>query len=152
VVAVPVFYALFGGNVALFGTEKFPMPSAMIWRAVSEVLMKGLSFLPVSAQIAVAIGAVLGIVIEVLNKRLHGRFPISAMGLGLAFVLQFTDCLAMALGAWLFWGMKRRYAHRENGMGRKVFCDNQETVCAGVIAGGSLIGIVLILLENFVLS
>jgi len=151
VVAVPVFYALFGGKVALFGTERFPMPAAMIWRAVSEVLMKGFSFLHVSARIAVGIGAVLGIVIEFLNKRFHGRFPISAMGLGLAFVLRFTDCLAMAVGAWLFWAMKRKYAHGENGTGRKIFCDNQETLCAGVIAGGSLIGIVLILLENLVL-
>ena len=81
------------------------MPSAMIWRAVSEVLMKGLAFLPISARIAVVIGGVLGIVIEVLNKRFRGRFPVSAMGLGLAFVLQFTDCLAMAMGAWLFWAM-----------------------------------------------
>jgi len=151
VVAVPVFYALFGGNVALFGTERFPMPAAMIWRAVSEVLMKGFSFLHVSARIAVGVGAVLGIVIEVLNKRFHGRFPLSAMGLGLAFVLRFTDCLAMAVGAWLFWAMKRKYAHGENGTGRKIFCDNQETLCAGVIAGGSLVGIVLILLETLVL-
>jgi len=142
VVAVPVFYALFGGNVALFGTERFPMPAAMIWRAVSEVLMKGFSFLHVSARIAVGVGAVLGIVIEVLNKRFHGRFPLSAMGLGLAFVLRFTDCLAMAVGAWLFWAMKRKYAHGENGTGRKIFCDNQETLCAGVV---------LILLETLVL-
>ena len=152
VVAVPVFYALFGGNVALLGSERFPMPSATIWKAVSELLMKGLSFLPVSAQIAVGIGGVLGIVIEMLNKRTRGRFPLSAMGLGLAFVLRFSDCLAMAVGAWVFWAMKRKYAHREDGRGRKIFCDNQETLCAGVIAGGSLIGIVLILLENFVLG
>jgi uncharacterized oligopeptide transporter (OPT) family protein len=100
----------------------------------------------------VGIGGVLGIVIEMLNKRTRGRFPISAMGLGLAFVLKFSDCLAMALGAWFFWAMKRKYAHRENGSSRKIFCDNQETLCAGVIAGGSLIGILLILLENFVLG
>jgi uncharacterized oligopeptide transporter (OPT) family protein len=151
-VAVPVFYALFGGNVALLVSEKFPMPAANIWKAVSEVLMKGLSFLPLSARIAVGIGAVLGIVIEIADKRLRGKFPVSAMGLGLAFVLQFTDCLAMAVGAGLFWVLKRKYAHRESSRGRKIFCDNQETLCAGVIAGGSLIGIVLILLETFLLA
>jgi uncharacterized oligopeptide transporter (OPT) family protein len=151
-VAVPVFYALFGGNVALLVSEKFPMPAANIWIAVSEVLMKGLSFLPPSARIAVGIGAVLGIAIEAANKRLRGRFPLSAMGLGLAFVIQFTDCLAMAVGAGLFWAIKRKYARREDSTVKKIFCDNQETVCAGVIAGGSLIGIVLILLETFVLG
>lgn len=152
VVAVPVFYALFAGNVALLVSEKFPMPAANIWIAVSEVLMKGLSFLPPSARIAVGIGAVLGIVIEIADKRFRGKFPISAMGLGLAFVIQFTDCLAMAVGAGLFWALRRKYAHRENCKGKKIFCDNQETLCAGVIAGGSLIGIVLILLETFVLA
>jgi uncharacterized oligopeptide transporter (OPT) family protein len=151
-VAVPVFYALFGGNVALLVSEKFPMPAASIWIAVSEVLMKGLSFLHPSAQVAVGIGAVLGIAIEIASNRFRGKFPVSAMGLGLAFVIQFTDCLAMAMGAGLFWVLSRKYAHEENGRGRKIFCDNQETLCAGVIAGGSLIGIVLILLETFVLA
>lgn len=152
VVAVPVFYALFGGNVALLVSEKFPMPAANIWIAVSEVLMKGLSFLPVSARIAVVIGAVLGIAIEIANKRFRGKFPVSAIGLGLAFVIQFTDCLAMAVGAGLFWVLNKKYAHMENSRGKKIFCDNQETLCAGIIAGGSLIGIVLILLETFVLA
>lgn len=152
VVAVPVFYALFGGNVALLVSEKFPMPAANIWIAVSEVLMKGLSFLHPSAQIAVGIGAVLGIAIEIANNRFRGQFPVSAMGLGLAFVIQFTDCFAMAVGAGLFWALKMKYGHREDSRGKKIFCDNQETLCAGVIAGGSLIGIVLILLETFVLA
>lgn len=151
-VAVPVFYALFGGNVALLVSEKFPMPAASIWIAVSELLMKGLSFLHPSAQVAVGIGAALGIVIEIANNRCRGKFPVSAMGLGLAFVIQFTDCLAMAAGAGLFWALSRKYASRENNNGKRIFCDNQETLCAGVIAGGSLIGIVLILLENFVLA
>ena len=128
------------------------MPSASIWIAVSEVLMKGLSFLHPSARIAVGIGAVLGIAIEIANKRFRGKFPVSAMGLGLAFVIQFTDCFAMAVGAGLFWALNRKYAHKENSTGKKIFCDNQETLCAGVIAGGSLIGIVLILLETFVLA
>lgn len=35
---------------------------------------------------------------------------------------------------------------------RKVFVENQETLSAGVIAGGSLIGIILTLLEVFVLN
>jgi len=152
VVAVPVFYALFHGNVALLVSEKFPMPAANIWIAVSELLMKGLSFLHPSARIAVGIGAVLGIAIEIANKRCRGKFPVSAVGLGLAFVIQFTDCFAMAVGAGLFWVLNKKYAHKVNSNGKRIFCDNQETLCAGVIAGGSLIGIVLILLETFVLA
>ena len=151
-VAVPVFYALFGGNIALFGSEQMPMPSATIWKAVSEVLMKGLSFLHPSAQAAVVIGAVLGLAIELVNKRMRGRCPVSAMGLGLAFVLKFSDSLAFALGAFLFWACRKRYQHREESVVKAVFCDNQETTCAGVIAGGALIGIVLILVQTFFLG
>jgi uncharacterized oligopeptide transporter (OPT) family protein len=151
-VAVPVFYALFDGNIALLGSERFPMPSATIWKAVSEVLLKGLSFLHPSARIAVVIGASMGIAIEIANNRLRGKFPVSAMGLGLAFILQFSDCLAMAIGAGLFWVLRRRHANREESGVRKIFCDNQETLCAGVIAGGSLIGIALILVETFLLG
>jgi hypothetical protein len=35
---------------------------------------------------------------------------------------------------------------------RDVFVDNQETLCAGVIAGGSIMGIILIIMETLVLS
>ena len=58
----------------------------------------------------------------------------------------------MAVGAGLFWALSKKYARNENCLGKKIFCDNQEALCAGVIAGGSLIGIVLILLETFVLN
>jgi uncharacterized oligopeptide transporter (OPT) family protein len=150
-VAVPVFYLMFHGDISLLTSDKLPMPSATIWKAVAEVLSKGLGFLHPSAQIAVGIGAVLGIVIEIVNRRMLGKFPLSAMGLGLAFVLKFSDSLAMALGALFFWLLAHRLKNRK-GNGYKIFVENQETLCAGVIAGGSIIGIILILLETVVLS
>ena len=39
---VPVFYMLFDGDISLFGTEKFPMPGAIVWKAVADVLADGL--------------------------------------------------------------------------------------------------------------
>jgi OPT family oligopeptide transporter len=150
-VAVPVFYLIFDGDISRFTSEKLPMPSVQIWRSVAEVLTKGLSFLHPSAQAAVAIGAVLGVVFEILGKRTKGRFPLTGVGMGLAFVLKFTDSLSMALGAFVFWFLGRMTL-KETSATKRIFVDNQETLCAGMIAGGSIIGIILILLETFILK
>jgi uncharacterized oligopeptide transporter (OPT) family protein len=150
IVAVPVFYAIFHNDIALFTSAKLPLPGAMVWNAVAKVLAKGLHTLHPTAQIGVLVGAALGIIFEWLSKRTHGRFPLSGVGVGLAFVLQFTDSLAMSVGSLFFW-----YAHRtfkdKSSLAHRTFVDNQETLSAGIIAGGSIIGIVLILLENVVL-
>lgn len=148
-VAVPVFYSIFHGDISLFTTDALPLPSALVWKGVSEVLTKGLSNLHITAQWAAAIFAVLGIVIEILNKKMNGKFPISGVGLGLGFVLRFTDAWSMALGTLIFWIAKKICKNKE-GVGYRTFVDNQETLAAGVIAGGSIIGIILILLEQAV--
>ncbi|MEK7746768.1 MAG: OPT/YSL family transporter, partial [Elusimicrobiota bacterium] len=151
VVAVPVFYMIFHNDISLLTSEKLPMPGAQIWKAVAEVLTKGLSFLHPTAKWAILAGAVLGIVFEVLNKATHNRFPFSGVGVGLAFVLKFTDSLSMALGALIFWALGKTL--KDHGTtAYRVFVDNQETTCAGAIAGGSIIGIILILLETAVLG
>lgn len=151
IVAVPVFYAIFHNDISLFTSEKLPLPGAAVWRAVAEVLMKGLSSLHPTAQVAVLIGGLLGIIFEIANKKMEGRFPISGVGLGLAFVLRFPDSLSMAMGALIFWICRRKFTDKKS-LGYRSMVENQETICAGVIAGGSIIGIVLILLENVVLA
>ena len=146
VVAVPIFYKILNNDLSLLTSEKMPMPSASIWRATAEVLTQGLGFLHSTAQIAVLVGAVLGIVLEIINKKMKGKFPLSGVGLGLAFILPFSDSLAMATGAILFGLLKQRIRNKASNAYR-IFVENHETVCAGGIAGGALIGIVLMLLE-----
>jgi uncharacterized oligopeptide transporter (OPT) family protein len=102
-----------------------------------------------TAQAAALVGAILGIVIEYVNKKTRGRFPLSGVGLGLGFVLRFTDSWAMALGTLIFY-VARKKCKDEKSVGYRAFVENQETLAAGVIAGGSIIGIILILLENAV--
>jgi uncharacterized oligopeptide transporter (OPT) family protein len=151
-VAVPVFYSLFHGDVSLFTSEKLPMPSAQVWRSVAEVLTTGFSSLHPTARIAMAVGAVLGILIEIASQRAQvkgGRFPLSGVAFGLGFILRFSDSLSMGLGALIFWLAARRKAAPESTF-RRVFVDDKETLCAGIIAGGSLAGITLILLETLV--
>lgn len=148
-VAVPVFYSLFHGDVSLFTSEKLPMPSAQVWRSVAEVLTKGFSSLHPTARIAMAVGAVLGILIEIASQRTKGRFPLSGVAFGLGFILRFSDSLSMGLGALIFWVAARK-SRNEKSTFHRAFVDDKETLCAGIIAGGSLAGITLILLETLV--
>ncbi len=145
--SVPVFYALFHGKIELFGSEQLPLPTATVWKAVAEMLTQGLSNLHISAQAAMIVGALLGIAMEIGNKKLKAKMPLSAVGLGLAFVLPFQDALLMAIGAILFHRLKTG-AKPGSSLRQRVFGENSESVCAGLIAGGALIGIVLMVIEN----
>jgi len=148
-IAVPVFYAIFHGDISQFTSDALPLPSASIWKGVSEALTKGLSNLHISAQMAALVGAILGIVIEIINKKTKGRFPLSGVGLGLGFVLRFADTWSMALGTLLFWIARTKFKDPKS-FGFRAFVENQETLAAGIIAGGSIIGIILILAETAV--
>lgn len=146
-VAVPAFYYVFNSDISLLGTDKFPMPGATVWKAVAEVLSKGFSSLHVTAQIAVVIGAILGVVMEILVKATKGKFPISPVGFGIAFVLPFADVFIMFLGSFIFWLLKLK-PEAKRSKGYNTFVENQETVAAGVVAGGGLIGIAILIFEN----
>ncbi|MEW6349234.1 MAG: OPT family oligopeptide transporter [Thermodesulfobacteriota bacterium] len=143
--SVPVFYVLLNGDLSVLASERFPMPSAQIWAAVAKVLTQGLSFLHPSAKCAILVGATLGIVLEMINQRAQGRFPLSGVGIGLAFVIPFHTCFGMFLGALFFWILKKALTEPRTKLYR-IFAENQETLCAGAIAGGALSGIVLVLL------
>jgi len=147
---VPVFYLIFRGNISLFTSDLLPMPAAQVWRAVAELLAKGFSSIHPSAQWAMLAGGLLGIAIEWANVRMAGRFPVSAVGLGLATVVTFPDVLSMSVGAIAFWYLGRRLKVRE-GTAHRVLVEGRETLCAGIIAGGAIIGIILIVLETAVL-
>lgn len=144
-VAVPVFYFIFQGDISQFTSERLPLPAASIWKGVAEVLTKGLSALHPTAQWAALIGAVIGILTEMLNQKTKGRFPLSGVSLGLGFVLRFSDTWLMAMGCLFFWVCRQNFKDKKT-FGYRAFVDNQETLAAGIIAGGSIIGIVLILI------
>ncbi|UCF67641.1 MAG: OPT/YSL family transporter, partial [Acidobacteriota bacterium] len=146
-VAIPIFYAMIQYDPAQLMSDKLPMPGAQAWRAVAEVLTKGLGFLHPTARLAVFAGAAAGILFEIIKKITNNRFPLSAVGIGLAFVISFSTSLSMALGAILFWTLGKIYAARPGTRAHKLWVENQETVCAGAIAGGAIIGILITLVE-----
>ncbi len=142
-----VFYPLFlRGNPDNLISEQFAMPGAAIWKAVAEILTEGLGMLPTTAIWAAGIGILIGIGLEIVKMVTKGKFPISGVGFGLAFVIQFNTCLAMAFGAFVFWVIEQIWRSPEARM-NKVVVQNQEPICAGVIAGAALMGIALMVYQ-----
>lgn len=151
-VAVPVFYLAFlRGDPQGLVTPEQPFPGAVVWKAVAEVLTSGLSNLKPSAQVAAAVGALLGIVLEAIKVATRGRFWLSAVGIGLAFVIPWSTCWAMFLGSFLFWLAGQKLTDPRSLL-KRVLVDNLEPTCAGVIAGGALMGIAVIIVEVLVLG
>jgi OPT family oligopeptide transporter len=146
-VAVPVFYMMFDGDISKFSTAQFPMPGATVWKAVAEVLSTGLNALHPTAQMAVLVGGVMGIVFEILGKRTHGRFPLSPVAFGISFVLPFHISLEFFIGSLIFWLMARKPQEKRSSRFQTIL-ENKETIGAGIIAGGSIVGIALLIAET----
>jgi uncharacterized oligopeptide transporter (OPT) family protein len=146
-VATPIFYLMFNNDVTRLMSEKMPMPAAVVWKAVAELLTKGFSALHVTAIYAVVIGAILGILFEVIKTVTKGKFFISGVGMGLAFVIPFSTCLSMFLGALFFW-VVGKMAKDQQGWWQRIGLKNQETICAGIIAGGAIMGIAVIIIDT----
>ncbi|MCS7014941.1 MAG: OPT/YSL family transporter [Gemmatales bacterium] len=124
----------------------YPMPSATIWRAVADILADGLHAIPLSARWSALLALLGGVVLEGL--RLRGKSPLSPIGLALGFVIPFQTCAIMFLGAFVFW-LADRLRQPQNCWDRWLV-QNQEAICAGLIAGGSLMGIFLNILDIFI--
>nr|MBP8261562.1 OPT/YSL family transporter [Verrucomicrobiota bacterium] len=151
-VAVPVFYLVFlARGPENLVSDQYPMPSAVVWKAVAEILTRGLDQLAVSARWAALAGAVIGIGLELARLLTRGRFWLSGVGIGLAFVIPFYNSLSMFLGALFFWIASRKWRDTRRLLHR-VFVENLEPVCAGVIAGGALMGILVTLVEVFLID
>ena len=137
-------FSMVSGPVALAGTI------ALFCLTIGEPLTAGLENLAPSAQYGALISAAVGIALEGLKMATKGKFWISGVGIGLAFVIPFSTCLAMFLGAFFFWVCSKRFTDDTTRM-KKVLVDNVEPICAGVIAGGALTGIFVIVCENFLI-
>ena len=144
--ATPLFYLLFlppnaAGvrSTATLVTEQFAMPAAVQWKGVADLIAKGLGSLPASAMVAMAIAAIVALVFEVLRIRSRGRFPLSAVSIGLGVVLPPESTLAMWIGAFVFWWMGRKAV--AGSPQHDLWVEGCEPICAGLISGAALIGI-----------
>ncbi len=144
---VPLFYLLFlppdaNGvrSTATILSDQFGMPAALQWKGVAELIAKGFSALPYSAIVSMIVAGVCAVAIEVAKIVTKGRFPLSAVAIGLGVVLPPEATFGMWIGAMMFWWQGRRY--REPGTrGHTIWVEGYESICAGLISGSALVGI-----------
>ena len=128
---VPAWYLMVPTKEKL---EAFNPPATNMWRAVAELLAGGgLDQLPPSAKMAIVIGALVGVILPLLGKLLPkaGPYLPSAMGLGLSWVMVFSNCQAFAIGAIIVWLWTKLHARSAEGY--------SVALASGFVAGESLI-------------
>ena len=139
------FYMLVPNAGVLTGDNPaFPAPAAQQWKAVAEVFKVGIGNLHPMARTCIAVGLGVGTVLVVLEKLLpkYKKYLPSPTGIGLGFILPFYYPLAMFLGAFLAF------------LGGKVSKKSEEMIvpiASGLIAGESIVGVIVATLNNFVL-
>jgi len=137
-ITIPVFFILIP-DASYLATEKWPAPAALVWRGVAELLAKGVNALPPSARVGLVIGATIGIIIPLLEMKFpkQKKFIPSATGLGLAFTINGFNSISMFLGACIaLWLSKAK---------PKLHEQYTIPVSSGLIAGESLMGVILAL-------
>ena len=144
---VPLFFLLFlpadaNGvrSTTAMVSDQFAFPAALQWKGVAELIAKGLTALPYSAVVSMVVAAVAAAAIEVARIVTKGRFPLSAVSIGLGVVLPPEATFAMWVGAMVFWLMGRRYKAKGT-RGHEFWVEGLEPICAGLISGAALMGI-----------
>ncbi|MBI5864190.1 MAG: OPT/YSL family transporter [Planctomycetes bacterium] len=140
VAIIPCWYLMIPDKEAL---QSYPAPATNQWRAVAELLTKGIDQLPESARIAIVIGALIGVALPLIERtvprKVRPYFP-SAMGLGLSWVIPFNNALSFAVGATIpfIWGL----------ISRRTRDSYSVPVASGLVAGESLIQGVIAMLAT----
>ncbi len=132
--------------------SEFGFPGAMQWKGVAVLIAEGFSALPRSAIISMGIATVVAIAFELSRIYSRGKFPISALAIGLGVVLPPDSTFMMWCGAMFFWLMKVLLRGKEGRTSHMLLVDSHETICAGLIAGAALTGIAEKVIEIFFLA
>ena len=139
-IVVPAFNLIIP-DPSVLGTDAWPAPSCLVWAGVSKAFAGGIGALDSSARWAIVVGFALGIVLALMEKLTpKHRLPYipSASGIGIAMVIPGSNAIAMFIGSAIAEVMKRK---NPDAADRLVV-----PVSSGLIAGESLMGIVVALL------
>ncbi len=141
------YFALVPDATALTGKDgadpAFAAPAAQQWKAVPEVFRVGIGNMHPMARHAIAIGIAVGLVLSVLESlapRAKPWLP-SPTGIGLGFILPFYYPLAMFLGAAI-----AALAHRISRVRAERYT---VPISSGLIAGESIVGVIVAIINNF---
>lgn len=143
------YYLLVPDATALLGSAdhppQFPAPAAQAWRAVAELFRDGISNMHPMHRDAIVVGLVVGVVITLLETaapKLRNWLP-SPTGVGLGFILPFQYPLSMLIGA-----IAAHIWQRRDEASAKAYLI---PVSAGIVAGVSIIGVLVAGANNFLL-
>jgi uncharacterized oligopeptide transporter (OPT) family protein len=144
------YYLLVPDATALIGAggrpPPFAAPAAQQWMAVAELFRVGIANLHPLAREGIAVGLLMGTalaIVEWLFPKERKWVP-SATGIGLGLILPFFMSLSFMLGAALAWGF---------GLADKRQADRFVVpISSGLIAGESIVGVLVAALNNFVLK
>ncbi|MCU0771549.1 MAG: OPT/YSL family transporter [Verrucomicrobia bacterium] len=123
------------------GGDQFPAPAAQTWAAVARAMSEGLAVLQPVKKWSIAIGAAVGVVLTVLPKLFprQTKYLPSAAAFGLAWVFHWYYSLLFLIGALIGWGVQ--------AAAPKVAKEFTFPVASGIIAGGSLMGVLLVFVQ-----
>jgi putative OPT family oligopeptide transporter len=129
-------------DASVLGGDQFPAPSAQQWRAVAIALSKGIGSLEPLKVWSILIGGIVGIILTVLSAAFpkYQKWIPSAAGLGLSWTFHWYYSFLFFLGAILGAGYTRFWPKKAE---EYIF-----PVASGIVAGGSLMGVILIFWEN----
>jgi OPT family oligopeptide transporter len=139
-VVVPAFNLIIP-DPSVLGSDAWPAPSCLVWAGVSKAFAGGIGALDGLARTGIAAGLALGVALALMErfapKHVRGWVP-SPSGLGIAMVIPGSNAVAMFLGAF-----GALLAQRFNPvMARRYVVP----VSSGLIAGESLMGVVIAML------
>jgi uncharacterized oligopeptide transporter (OPT) family protein len=126
----------------ILGSEKFPAPAAMTWKAVAEAMAEGISKLHTEKIWLIVIGGLVGIILPLLSKffpKANKWLP-SAAGLGLSWTFNWTFSLMFFLGALIIYIMEKNRP--------KLAEEFTFPVASGIIAGAALMGVFIKFIEG----
>lgn len=136
IACVPIYY-LFDQAFDIGGEgSTLPAPAAHAWKAMAEVLSKGIDAMPHNAAWAALCGGIFGSALPILRKLAPKLAPYTPSGLaiGLAFLIQPQYFLTMFIGAMLFLLWQRKNPTQSERFMYPVAC--------GLVAGEGLMGVV----------
>jgi hypothetical protein len=157
-VSTPLFYAMFlskrteGQSVQeAMVSDQFPMPSAVQWKGVADIIEKGFKGLSPSIIWSLCVAAGVALAFELLRMRSKGKFWLSPVSIGLGVVLPPDATICMWVGAVVAHYLHTVNERREGTLGHTLWVRSLEPICAGMIAGAALAGIGDKLVDVFVL-
>ena len=130
-------------DASALGSDQFPAPAAQAWRAVALALSRGVLELGPVKTWSILLGGLVGVllaVLPVLFPRRRHLVP-SPAGLGLAWTFHWYYGLLFFLGGVLGWWLETRHPRWSEEL--------TFPVASGWIAGESLMGVLLVILESW---